>query len=607
MLRQLHLAASRIVDVWSREGAGAVVRQAGVKLRRALRGEGFRLAEREPLPPTLDAQYAVWLARRGRDPDAAAMAGRLRGLQRTPLVSVLLAVDAGEADQLEEAVRALLRQVYAHWELCLAVSRGARLAVAAPLAAITGDARVRLSPADPESATFADAWPLARGELVALVDAADRWAPHALLELVARAEAEPACDIVYSDEDDLRADGTRVDPFFKPDWSPELLLSTNYLQRAGLIRRTLVEAVGGPNVGLPAGQAYDLALRAGEQARGIAHVPLVLAHRRRQPMDAAAILRTRAANQDETRALEAALARRGWPGQSAAIFSAGGRRCYATRAALRAHPLVSIVIPTRDNARLLRTTIESVQQRTAYDRYEIVVVDTGSTEPEAVAYLQSLEPSCRVLVWRAPFNYSAVNNLGVAQSSGDHLLFLNNDVEVIHGDWLVAMLEHAQQPEVGAVGARLLYADGRIQHAGVVVGINRSAGNAFRTQPGEPAGSPRLADLARDALAVTGACMLVPRRVFDEVGGFDERLRLVLNDVDLCLRIRQRGYRVVYTPQARLYHYEGSSRGLAHPPADQQIFEARWDAQLVQGDPFYSPNLTHTRDDWSLRLDGGGK
>jgi GT2 family glycosyltransferase len=301
--------------------------------------------------------------------------------------------------------------------------------------------------------------------------------------------------------------------------------------------------------------------------------------------------------------IEEAIGRRGRPGRVSPVFARRGARCYATRFDLRDRPLVSIVIPTRNNRRLLQTTIESIRTRTAYDRFEIVVIDNGSTEPDAVEYLATLSPGCQVHQWNQPFNYSAINNFGVARSSGRQVLFLNNDVEVIQPDWLDALLEHAERPEVGAVGARLIYADGRIQHAGVVVGINRAAANAFRSWPGETLGSARLADLTRNCSAVTGACMMVPRRVFDEVGGFDEDLRVVLNDVDLCLRLRQKGYLIVYTPHALLYHYEGSSRGLMHPPPDQARFEAKWGDVVARVDPYYNPNLTDNRDDWSLRVE----
>jgi GT2 family glycosyltransferase len=338
-----------------------------------------------------------------------------------------------------------------------------------------------------------------------------------------------------------------------------------------------------------------------ERTRLIAHVPKVLYHNRRQPTTAQTALTRHAANRDETRVLADALHRRGVRGRSSALFARKGPRGYTTRFELRQRPLVSIIIPTRNKKALLQTTLESIWSRTDYDRYEIIIVDNQSTEADAVEYLASLRSRCQVQPWSNPFNYSALNNFGVTHSRGEQLLFLNNDVEVTHGDWLTAMLEHAQRPDVGAVGARLLYGDGRIQHAGVVVGINRVAANAFRSWPGQTLGNLRLADLTRDCSAVTGACMMVPRRIFDEVGGFDERLRVVLNDVDLCLKIRQRGYLVVYTPHASLYHYEGSSRGRLHPPPDEKVFEERWRGFLDRGDPYYNPNLSNRYDDWRIK------
>jgi GT2 family glycosyltransferase len=230
-------------------------------------------------------------------------------------------------------------------------------------------------------------------------------------------------------------------------------------------------------------------------------------------------------------------------------------------------------------------------------------VDNDSRDPDAVTYLASLRPPFRVHRWAHPFNYSAINNVGVRASRGEQLLFLNNDVEIISADWLTAMLEYAQFASVGAVGAKLLYTDGRIQHAGVVLNVGGPAQHAFRSTPKDIPGAPRLADLPRSCSAVTGACMMVPRRVFDELGGFDENLRVVLNDIDLCLRIRERGYEVVCTPYALLYHHEGASRGRLHPPPDERRFLARWSSQIAGVDRYYNPNLSATRDDWSLNIE----
>jgi len=248
--------------------------------------------------------------------------------------------------------------------------------------------------------------------------------------------------------------------------------------------------------------------------------------------------------------------------------------------------------------------LRSVEERTSYAPYEIVVVDNGSTEPEALKYLESLSRKWRVFRYPGQFNFSAISNFGAARAKGEYFVFLNNDTQVIQADWITAMLEHAQRPEVGAVGAKLLYQDGRIQHAGVVVGIGGVAGHAFRRlRLSENAPSYfGFADVVRNCSAVTAACMMVPRRVFEKVGGFDERFRVAFNDLDFCLRLRQRRYLVVYTPLALLYHYEGASRGRVHPPQDEELFRSLWADLISRGDPYYNPNLTLAREDWSLRL-----
>jgi GT2 family glycosyltransferase len=265
-------------------------------------------------------------------------------------------------------------------------------------------------------------------------------------------------------------------------------------------------------------------------------------------------------------------------------------------------PLVSIIIATRDRLPLLRQCIRSIEERTAYRRYEILVIDNDSREPDALSYLEAL--ARRWPVHRAPgaFNFAAINNLGVRHARGEHLLFLNNDTQVIAPDWLEAMIEHAQRPEVGAVGAKLLFPDGRIQHAGVVVGLGGIAGHAFKHHTGVRADRAGLPDVVRNCSAVTGACLMVSRARFDEVQGFDERLRVVFNDIDLCLRLRERGYLIVFTPRALLYHYESASRGRREPPDDLKLFRSRWGEALRRGDPYYNPNLTLAREDWSLRF-----
>jgi GT2 family glycosyltransferase len=499
-------------------------------------------------------------------------------------------------------VASLQGQGYDRWELCLAVP-GTHVGQANLDDELAAEPRVRIAVSPEGPPSYADAFRVASGDFVAVLNPGDDLAPDALFQLVKRLNDCPDADIVYSDEDWISAGGRREDPLFKPDWSPDLLLSTNYLEHLGIFRSQLVDQVGGFRAASGRGQVYDLVLRLSEHTERIVHVAEVLYHNRREAVTPDAVLARQAASRDESHVLVEALGRRGRAGRAGIVFARRGPRCYATRFDLKQQPLVSIIIPTRDKTKLLEATLESVSKRTDYRHYEIIIVDNESTDPDALRFLKSLESTHRVLRWSKPFNYSAINNYGVQHARGEQLLFLNNDVEVIEPDWLTALLEHAQRPEVGAVGARLLYWDGRIQHAGVVVGINRVAANAFRSWPGEVIGNLRLADLTRNCSAVTGACMMVPRRIFDEVGGFDEQLRVVLNDVDLCLKIRERGYFVVYTPHALLYHYEGSSRGRLHPPPDEKVFERRWSAFLDRGDPYYNPNLTDKHDDWRIKVD----
>ena len=572
VLREPYRMTRRAFEIWVDHGFRDIFRFAGRKIGSAARGRSLVVDDHTWEPPDRD-EYQQWQSlHTPTADDYAAMRAATASFSEAPLVSVLMTSDGTDEPRTRRTTESLHAQVYDQWELCAA-------------------------------ATHADAFRSARGPLIAFVTAGDTLAPEALFEIVTRLNDEPSAEIVYSDQDLADAAGVRTDPFFKPGWDPELMLATNMLGPFTVVRRPLIDRVGGLRPEFGAGQPYDVLLRAAEQTTQIAHVDKVLCHLGPRETTREAILAHHAASRDERRAVEDALARRQRPGCVEPLFTTRGPRCYTTRFQTPRRPVVSIVIPTRDQAGLLRTTIDSIVTRTEYDAYEIVVVDNNSRDEDAVSYLASLQPPCQVHRWTAPFNYSAINNFGVRAARGEHLLFLNNDVEVIRPDWLNALVEYAQFDAVGAVGAKLLYPDGTIQHAGVVLNVGGVAQHAFRCTAKEMLGAPRLADLPRNCSAVTGACLMVPRRVFDEVGGFDEALRVVLNDIDLCLRIRERNYEVVYTPHAVLYHHEGASRGRLHPAEDEERFTARWQAQLNRVDPFYNPNLSDTREDWSLKLD----
>jgi GT2 family glycosyltransferase len=574
-LREPYRMARRAFEIWVDHGLLFIFRFAARKIWYALQGRSLIVDDHEHVLTTDEREddYQRWLKRRAKtEIQYDTMRRRIREFPETPLVSVVVPAGPGDGAALEATTATLKAQVYERWELC-----------SAP--------------------TPAEALRSGTGSVIAFVDAGDRLSPEALYDAVSCLNAQPETGIVYTDQDNIDADGRRSAPFLKPDWSPELLLATNVLGPFTVLRRSVLEAAGGLRPDFGAGQVYDLMLRASEVTAGIAHLPKIHCHVAPRGMTLDAILGHHAASRDEQRAIEDALTRRGRPGRAHAIFTSRRPRCYATRFDLRGHPRVSIIIPTRDRVELLRTTIESILAKTDYTNYEIIVVDNGSTDGDTLAYLAAAAPPVRVHRWPHPFNYSSLNNVGVREAQGELLLFLNNDMEVIRPDWLRALVEYAQFPETGAVGAKLLYTDGTIQHAGVVLGLGGLAQHGFRLASRDSLGAPRLADLQRDCSVVTGACMMVPRRVFEEVGGFDEGMRIVLNDVDLCLRIRERKYRIVYTPHALLYHHEGASRGKTHPAADEQRFLERWSAEVSRVDPFYNPNLSDTRDDWSLKLD----
>jgi GT2 family glycosyltransferase len=429
--------------------------------------------------------------------------------------------------------------------------------------------------------TLAGALAQARGDLVVPLAAGDELAPRAVAALARRA-ADTGADVVYADEDRIEATGARAAPRFKPDWSPELLLGLDYLGAPVAYRAELVRAAG------PWRDPWDLALRATERAAHVVHLPRVLVHRAETPpRDAEA----------ERLALADAVHRRGL---NATVEDGAAPGTWRVRRAIRGEPFVSMIVPTRDKVHLLRTTIESVEGQSTWRRFEFLVVDNGSVEPETIRYLEELRGRHRVIRHDAAFNWAAMNNLAAREARGDYLLFLNNDVDVIAPGWLEAMLEHAQQPDVGAVGAKLLYPDGRVQHAGVVLGIGGVAGHAFKLLGGDEPGYLGLASVTREVGAVTGACMMSSRAAFEVVGGFDERFRVAFNDVDYCIRLRERGLRVVYTPHALLHHHEQATRGALHPPEDEARLRTTWHAALAL-DPFYSPHLTHEREDFSVR------
>jgi GT2 family glycosyltransferase len=553
-----------------------------------------------PLPP--EAQYQAWLRRQRRPRQLRALRAEAARFAHRPLVSIVTPVYDVDEAWLRRCIASVQAQAYSRWELCLVDDGSTRPHVPAVLAEHAAqDPRIRTARHAENRgiiAASATALAMARGELVAFLDHDDELSPDALLEVVRVLQDGGDVDLIYSDEDKIDGQGQRVEPFFKPDWSPDLLLSMNYVCHLTVVRRALLEEVGGIRPGYEGSQDYDLLLRVTERARRIVHVPQVLYHWRKIPGSAAAEQNAKPYAFDAARrALTDAVRRRGIDASISMPFPGTYHVAYA----VPDPPHVSIVIPTRDGVDLLRTCIESIQQKTTYSSYELLVVDNGSSDPATLEYFAEVREKHRVLPYPRPFNWSAINNFAVPHARGSVLLFMNNDMEVISPGWLEALVAHVQRPEVGVVGAKLLYPDGRLQHAGVVLGLGGIAGHGFRLLPGDARAYFHFPQVVRDVSAVTGACMMVRREVFDRLGGFDEQLRVAFNDIDFCLRASEAGHRIVYTPHAVLYHHESATRGPGHPPEEEAVMNRRWGQHLAE-DPFYSPHLSLVSPGYQVKI-----
>ncbi len=552
--------------------------------------------------------YHRWIAE-FEQPEAALAATRLAVLPLRPLVSVIVPIYRTKPEFLEKALDSVRMQSYENWELCLADDCSRSPEIDGILDRYAGqDARikvVRLPARRGISAASNAALALATGEFVALLDHDDELAPHALLYFIEALNREPEADVFYSDEDHLDETGLRSDPFFKPDWSPDLILAENYVCHLMIFRRELCLKVGGFRSEYDLSQDHDLLLRMSRAARKIVHIPRILYHWRTEVYSAArASERRKQALDSSRRAVEDHLRAMGL---RAVVEPGAAPSRWRVRYAIPADQWVRIIVPCGGRVELLERCLETVTEKTEYPHYEIVVVD-NSSGVKVERFVRGWSRGGRragYLDFRGrPFNFAAMNNAAARDCQAPLLLFLNDDVAVINPDWLTAMVELAARPEVGAVGAKLLYPDGRIQHAGVVLGIFGLCGHAFKGVLSGERVYFDFPDVIRNVSAVTAACMMTPTRKFWECGGFDEEaFPVAYQDVDLCLKLGQRGYRILYTPHAQLYHYEAASKraeDYAPRRAEAQALWERWRA-FIEHDPFYNPNLTRMAEDYSYR------
>lgn len=528
-----------------------------------------------------------------------------------PMISILVPVYNTPEEFLKQMIQSVRKQTYDNWELCIANANPANETVAEILRiSSTKDERIKVKDV-PENEGIAQntnaVLAIATGDYIGLLDHDDLLTPDALYEVVKMINENDRPQVLYSDEDKITMDlSEHFQPHMKPDYNKDLLRSNNYITHFFVAERMLVEEVGGEDGEYNGAQDYDLILKCTERAKGIAHIPRILYHWRVHKASTADNPASKMYAFDAgKRAIEDHLKRCGEIGKVSHEKDLG---FYRVKYQVQGSPLISIIIPNKDQVESLDKCLRSIE-KSSYKNYEIIIVENNSTEDETFAYYKKIESDkIRIVYWSDEFNYSAINNFGVKHARGDYLLLLNNDVEVIATDWLEELTANCQRKDVGIVGARLYYPDDTIQHAGIVIGIGGVAGALFVGMPRMFTGYLHKAAIQQDLSAVTAACMMVKRSVYEELGGLEEELKVAFNDVDFCLRARKKGYLVVYDPNVELYHFESKSRGTEDSKEKIRRFQneieymrSHWLELLKKGDPMYNPNLTLTKWDYSLR------
>lgn len=536
-------------------------------------------------------------------------------IESHPLISIVMPVYNPPLRYLKDALESVLNQNYPNWQLCIADDNSPNEKVKKLLRAYAvKDKRIEIvfRPMNGHiSATSNSALELVKGEYVLFMDHDDLITRNCLWEVVKAIDANHNPDIIYSDEDKVNEHQFHQSAYFKPDWSPDHLLASNYIGHVCVMKKSLIDTIGGFRIGYEGSQDYDLLLRATELTNKIVHIPKVLYHWRIHQLSAAAGEDVKPyAYIAAKKALEDSLNRRGLAGK---VRYLSGLRGYRIDFEVKKWDKVNIIIPTKDQTELLKNAVDSILSRTNYPNYEILILNNNSTTKELENFLQdytSRYPAkIRSLDAHFSFNFSKLMNIGVKETVGEFVLFLNNDIEIIEPEWLTQMVTFGQQKHVGAVGARLLYPDDTIQHAGVIVGLGGIAGHAFTGLYKDDPGYFNLIQTVNNFSAVTAACLLCRREIFEEVQGMDEQFEVEYNDVDFCLKIMEAGYYNVYVPQVELYHYESASRGHPHQSKpsyerhlkEMALFKQKWQ-HIIDRDPYYNPNLNLGVHDFSMDL-----
>ena len=547
-------------------------------------------------------------------PDEAALEKqRHHHFEYSPLISVAVPAYRTPEKFLAQMIDSLLAQTYGNWELCIANGSPEDSAMKKVLEEYTKkDSRIRVSELTENKGIAGNtnaALEMAQGEFVGLLDHDDLLAPNALYEIVRALDEDRNLDAVYTDEDKVTTElDEHFQPHLKPDFNLDLLRSNNYICHFFVVRRSIVQKVGGFCQEFDGAQDHDFIFRCIETAEKVGHIPEILYHWRTHKASTADNPASKMYAFDAgKRAIEAHLKRTGTEGIVSHTPDLG---FFRVKYPVQGQPLVSVIIPNKDEKETLKACIDSIREKTEYPNYEIIIVENNSTTDEIFQYYKELsqDPRIRLLRWKKEFNYSAINNYGVCHANGEYLLFLNNDVTVITPGWIKELLGVCQRPEVGAAGVKLIYPDNTIQHAGCVIGLGGIAGHMFVDMPANRTGYLHKASILQDMSAVTAACMMMKRTAFEEAGGFTEKLPVAFNDVDLCLKVRKNHKLIVYDPYVQLYHMESKTRGAEDNKEKVRRFQeeieymrCQWLDILKKGDPYYNKNLSLTKWNYSLR------
>jgi len=559
--------------------------------------------------------YQAWL-KRHMPSKSVLQQQRAHKFVYQPKISIVIPLYKTPEKYLAELIASIKAQTYANWELCLSDGSGENSPMTEILKKYEAeDERIKVvynGKALQISENTNAALRIASGDFIAFADHDDLMAPNALFECVSAINEDSTIEILYTDEDKVDMNGKgHFMPHFKPDFNLDMLRSVNYICHLFVVRRDVYEKVGMLNHEFDGAQDYDFVLRCVETSSNIKHIAKILYHWRAHKDSTAENPESkRYAFEAGARAIQAHYDRLGIRATVEATIHNG---IYRSHYELQGEPLISIVIPNKDHISDLELCISSIEKKSSYKNYEFIVVENNSTDENTFEYYKELEKKCpraKVVYWKGQgFNYPAINNYGVEQASGEYILFLNNDTEIVNEDCLKEMLSICMREDVGAVGARLYYEDGTIQHAGVIVGLGGIAGHAFVGFPHDSLGYFGRIQMTQNYSAVTAACVMIKKSIYNQVGGFDERYAVAFNDVDLCMKIREAGYLIVYNPYAELNHYESKSRGYEDTEEKVQrfnseitLFKNRWNDFLESGDPCYSPNLTLDKNDFTLNV-----